>query len=117
MSVVEDVAGFRFFAVCDGHAGREAVLSAKKLLPEKLASCLYAGTDVKTAICSAFRATDEELVNLLLQGSSEQEISSGTVVCVGLVNEKNLWIAIHEIAERLLARRTRRKRSRLTTRL
>ena len=92
MSVVENVAGFRFFAVYDGHAGSEAVLAAKKVLPEKMASCLYAGTDVKMAICSAFKAADEELVKLL-QGSPEQEVTSGTVVCVALVKGKDLWIA------------------------
>ena len=89
VSVVENVAGFRFFAVYDGHAGSEAVLAAKKVLPEKMASCQYAG---KMAICSAFKAADEELVKLL-QGSPEQEITSGTVVCVALVKGKDLWIA------------------------
>ena len=40
VSVAEDVAGFCFFAVYDGHAGKEDVLAAKKLLPHKMASCL-----------------------------------------------------------------------------
>ena len=80
VSVVDDVACFR-------------LAERPSWLPQKMASCVCAGTDVKTAICSAFRATDEELVNLLVQGSSGQEISCGTVVCVGLVEGKDLWIA------------------------
>ena len=80
MSVVENVAGFRFFAVYDGHAGSEAVLAAKKVLPEKMASCQYAGTDVKMAICSAFKAADEKSL-------------SSCCKVLALVKGKDLWIA------------------------
>ena len=48
-----------FFAVYDGHAGQEAVLAAKKILPAQLASCLRACADVKIIIGSAFRAADD----------------------------------------------------------
>ena len=53
-----------------------------------MTSCMYAGTE-----SSPFRAADEELLNLLVQGCSDQEFFSGTVVCVALLRTKDLWIA------------------------
>ena len=70
-SIIEDVAGFRFFAWPRWQ--RRAVLAAKKILPAQLASCLRAYADVKMAIRSARRTADEELRELLMKGSAASD--------------------------------------------
>ena len=81
VSIIEDVAGFRFFAWPRWQ--RRAVLAAKKIFPAQLASCLRACADAKMAIRGAFRTADEELRELLMKGSaaSDHEVSSGTARC------------------------------------
>ena len=93
--VHEDVAGWRLFAVFDGHAGKQAVLAAQSLLPETLAASLNANSDVKACLQAAFEEIDARICQVLLdsQDAGPDEISSGTVVCLALVKGRDVWIA------------------------
>ena len=89
-SVCEDVGGYRMFAVFDGHAGMEAVVAAQRILPEILGSFLRGGLDVKTCILEAFGEAhdNDNICQKLLKrpdASEETEFSSGSVVCVALI--------------------------------
>ena len=66
VDVQEDVAGYRMFAVYDGHAGDEAVSIIKKILPGILGAHLDEEPNVERAICQAFRDTDQELTKTVL---------------------------------------------------
>ena len=85
----EDVAGFRLFAVYDGHAGQQAVSVVKRVLPDIVAFHLEQETDVKKALCEAFTAVDDELTKSILEtAGADGKYSSGTMACMGLVNCK-----------------------------
>ena len=91
VDVQEDVAGFRLFAVYDGHAGDEAVSIIKKTLPDILRTHLQEEPDVEEAIRVAFRNTDEELMKTVLAAAPKPEeikVSSGTVAVLA----KDFWI-------------------------
>ena len=95
VDVQEDVAGFRMFAVYDGHAGDEAVSIIKKTLPDILRTHLQEEPDVEEAIRLAFRNTDQELMKRVLAAAPKPEevkVSSGTVAVLALVKDKDLWI-------------------------
>ncbi|CAE6972700.1 unnamed protein product [Symbiodinium natans] len=95
IDVKEDVAGYRLFAVYDGHAGSQAVMVAKENLPRILESYLKDAEDVEVAIKAAFQAADEEIMQVLVDNKvvADAQTSSGTVACLGLLKKTDLWIA------------------------
>ncbi|CAE7203469.1 unnamed protein product [Symbiodinium natans] len=83
IDIREDVAGFRLFAVYDGHAGSAAVMLAKENLPRILGRYLKDAADVEGAIKAAFQAADEEVMQALLENKATADMadlqtSSGT---------------------------------------
>ena len=93
---VQEVAGYRMFAVYDGHAGDEAVSIIKKILPGILGAHLDEEPHVERAICQAFRDTDQELMKTVLAAAPKADdvkVSSGTVACLALLKGKDLWIS------------------------
>ena len=98
IDIREDVAGFRLFAVYDGHAGSAAVMLAKENLPRILGRYLQDAADVEGAIKAAFQVADEEVMQALLENKATADMadlqtSSGTVACLGLLKNKEMWIA------------------------
>ncbi|CAE7482639.1 unnamed protein product [Symbiodinium natans] len=95
VDIKDDVAGYRFFAVYDGHAGSQAVIVAKENLPRILGRYLQDEENVEGAIKAAFKAADEEVMQVLVNNkvTADAQTSSGTVACLGLLKNKEMWIA------------------------
>ena len=94
VAVNEDVAGYRLFAVFDGHGGDEATKLAQQLLPEQLHQHLKQAGCKKQAGSDAFTALDDRLCAILLEKEKKpiSDTSSGTVVCVALVKDKEILV-------------------------
>lgn len=74
-----------FFAIYDGHGGREASEEASKILHQILLTELNKGKDVVYALEKAFVDTDRKI--------EEEGIESGTTAVVVFFNGKELFVA------------------------
>ena len=94
VAVNEDVAGYRLFAVFDGHGGDEATKLAQQLLPEQLHQHLQQAGCKKQAGSDAFTSVDDRLCAILLEKEKKpiSDTSSGTVVCAALVKDKEILV-------------------------
>ena len=94
VDVRDDIAGYKLFAVYDGHAGSQAVILVKEILPEILGRYLQEAEDVEGAIKAAFKAADEQVIQRMMQNPMPHlQTSSGTVACLGLLKGADMWIA------------------------
>jgi len=85
--ILESFAGFRnksFFAIYDGHGGKEASEMAAKILHRSLLVELKKGKDTPYALEKAFIDTDRQI---------EKEVESGTTAVVAFIDGKELFVA------------------------
>lgn len=73
-----------FFAIYDGHGGKEASEIASKLLHEILLAELKKGKDIPDALEKAFVDTDRQI---------EEDTESGTTAVVAFIDGQNLFVA------------------------
>ena len=105
VAVNEDVAGYRLFAVFDGHGGDEATKLAQQLLPEQLHQHLQQAGCKKQAGSDAFTSVDDRLCAILREKLSQarsrrgvkekmpiSDTSSGTVECAALLKDKEILV-------------------------
>ena len=94
VAVNEDVAGYKLFAVFDGHGGDKATKLAQQLLPEQLHQHLQQAGCKKKAGSDAFTALDDRLCSMLLEEEKMPmpDTSSGTVVCAALLKDRELLV-------------------------
>lgn len=74
-----------FFAIYDGHGGKEASEEASKILHQILLAEIKTGKDVDYALEKAFIDTDKQI--------EKAGIESGTTAVVAFVNGKELFVA------------------------
>jgi len=94
VAVNEDVAGYKLFAVFDGHGGDKATKLAQQLLPEQLHQHLQQAGCKKQAGSDAFTALDDRLCSMLLEEEKMPmpDTSSGTVVCAALLKDREILV-------------------------
>jgi len=86
--ILESFGGFRnksFFAIYDGHGGREASEMASKLLHEILLTEIKKDKDISDALGKAFIDTDKQI--------ERDGIESGTTAVVAFLKDQNLIVA------------------------
>lgn len=79
-----------FFAVYDGHHGRQAADFAAKNLHEYLKLSLEGGTDQESALNSAFVMTDKKIEE---EFSGEEYQDAGAAALTVLVDGRRAWVA------------------------
>eukprot|EP00696_Hemimastix_kukwesjijk_P004197 gnl/Hemi2/1516_TR538_c0_g1_i1.p1 gnl/Hemi2/1516_TR538_c0_g1~~gnl/Hemi2/1516_TR538_c0_g1_i1.p1 ORF type:complete len:344 (-),score=81.59 gnl/Hemi2/1516_TR538_c0_g1_i1:856-1887(-) len=108
-SMIDNFAGSQttgYFAVYDGHGGRQAVDVISNTLHNKIIQELQAQKDAKCAFENAFKSTDAELQSLLYSGSTvvaaliEQQ-STGKLLTVANAGDARAVLCRNGVAARL----------------
>jgi len=74
-----------FFAVFDGHGGKESAEFAAKNIPMQLALNLENGSDVETAITDSIMTVHKDMAGW--------SVYSGTTICAALIIQDTLYVA------------------------
>jgi len=94
---------FAFYAVFDGHGGKQCAIVAEKELHKQILNNpdFLSGKDIEGALAKAFRDTDD----IIARKAQEEGWNNGSTAVIVLIIDDTIWLANIGDSEAILGRR------------